>query len=120
MQSATLPGNAKHRWPRGQKFVLSAAGEAADQLHRETINGCRGSGRSSLDAALLAWATPLGVKPTDGVLLGQLRGQRRGFNELASALETSGIEAAEVKAAVERLVAAGLVEPAPVAVASVT
>jgi hypothetical protein len=119
MEPDTITGNAKHRWPRGQKFVLSAAGEAADLLHRETINGCRGSGRSSLDAALLAWAGPLGVKPTDGVLLGQLRGQRRGFNELASALETSGIEAAEVKAAVERLVAAGLVEPAPVAMASV-
>jgi len=115
MQSETLPGAAKHRWPRGQKFMLSAAGQLADQLHRETVNGSRGSGRSSLDAALAAWAAPLGVKPTDGVLLGELRGQRRGFNDLASSLETSGIEAAEVKAAVERLVKAGLAEPAPVA-----
>jgi hypothetical protein len=120
MFSATLPGNAPRRWPRGQKFVLSAAGEVADQLHRETVNGSRASGRSSLDAALAAWAAPLGVQPTDGVLLGELRGQRRGFNDLASSLETSGIEAAEVKAAVERLVKAGLAEPAPVATPPLT
>jgi hypothetical protein len=113
MQSEPLPGSAPRRWPRGQKFVLSAAGQLADQLHRETVNGSRSSGRSSLDAALAAWAAPLGIKPTDGVLLGELRGQRRGFNELASSLETSGIEPAEVKAAVERLVTAGLAEPAP-------
>ena len=115
MQSDSIPSSAPRRWPRGQKFVLSVAGEAAHLLHRETVNGSRGSGRSSLDAALAAWAAPFGVKPTDGVLLGELRGQRRGFNDLASALETSGIEPAEVKAAVERLVTAGLAEPAPLA-----
>jgi hypothetical protein len=106
---------ARRRWPRGQKFSLSAAGEAADQLHRDTVNGARSSGRSSLDAALAAWAAPFGVQPGDGLLLSELRGQRRGLNDLVEALETSGIEPSEVKSSIDRLVQAGLAEPAPVA-----
>ena len=76
--------DAPRRWPRGQKFTLSAAGEAADRLHRDTVNGARGSGRATLDAALAAWAAPLGVQPGDGLLLSELRGQRRGLNELVA------------------------------------
>jgi len=111
MQTGNPTIGAPRRWPRGQKFILSAAGEVADQLHRETVNGSRSSGRSSLDAALLAWAAPFGVRPGDGLLLSELRGQQRGLNDLVLALETSGIEPADVKASVDRLVHAGLAEP---------
>jgi hypothetical protein len=102
---------ALRRWPRGQKFSLSAAGQVADQLHRETVNGSRGSGRTALDAALAAWAAPFGVQPGDGLLLSELRGQRRGLNDLVRAMESSGIEPAEVKSSIDRLVKAGLAEP---------
>jgi hypothetical protein len=111
MQIDNLTVGAKRRWPRGQKFMLSAAGEAADLLHRETVNGSRSSGRSSLDAALAAWAAPYGVQPGDGLLLSELRGQRRGLGELIEAMESSGIEPADVKASIDRLVGAGLAEP---------
>ena len=111
MQTDEQPTGARRRWPRGQKFKLSTAGEAADQLHRDTVTGARSSGRSSLDAALAAWAAPFGVQPGDGLLLSELRGQRRGLGELVQALEPSGIEAGDVKAAVDRLVQAGLAEP---------
>jgi hypothetical protein len=111
MQTDHLTIGAKRRWPRGQKFMLSAAGEAADQLHRDTVNGSRSSGRSSLDAALAAWAAPFGVQPGDGLLLSELRGQRRGLAELVQAMESSGIEPADVKASIDRLVQAGLAEP---------
>ena len=103
------------RWPRGQKFTLSVAGEAAELAHREAVNGARSSGRATLQAALAAWAAPLAVHGGDGVLLVELRGQKKGLNELARALEDTGIEAAEVKAAVDRLVLAGLAEPVPLA-----
>jgi hypothetical protein len=102
---------ALRRWPRGQKFTLSETGVAADLLHREAVNGVRGSGRPALEAALEAWAGPLGVHPGDGLLLTELRGQRRGINDLAGALEAAGIEPAEVKAGLDRLVTAGLAEP---------
>jgi hypothetical protein len=103
------------RWPRGQKFTLSAAGEAAELAHRDVVNGARSSGRAGLKAALDAWAGPLTVQAGDGVYLVELRGQKKGLNDLARALEDTGIEAAEVKAAVDRLVLAGLAQPVPLA-----
>jgi hypothetical protein len=113
MLTEDVTSDTRRRWPRGQKFRLSAAGEAADQLHRDTVNGARRSGRTSLDAALAGWAAPFGVQPGDGLLLSELRGQRRGVNELVLAMESSGIEPGEVKAALDRLVKAGLAEPVP-------
>jgi hypothetical protein len=115
MPSGLLTTDAARRWPRGQKFTLSAAGEAADRLHRDAVNGARSSGRATLDAALTAWAAPLGVQPGDGLLLSELRGQRRGLNDLVRAMESSGIEPAEVRSSIDRLVKAGLVEPVTVA-----
>ena len=116
MQQDALPTPAvPRRWPRGQKFTLSAVGLTAEVAHREVVNGARSSGRPALQAALAAWATPLKLSPGDGVLLGELRGQKKGLNELSRALEDTGIEATEVKAAVDRLVLAGLAEPVPLA-----
>jgi hypothetical protein len=103
------------RWPRGQKFTPSAAGIAADDAYRSAVAEARGVGRTALDTALAAWAGPLGVKAGDGVVLGELRRKPQGLSELARALEECGIEAAEVRAAVDRLVDAGLVEPVPLA-----
>lgn len=111
MPTATSITSEPRRWPRGQKFILSPAGEAADRLHREVVNGSRSSGRTTLDAALAAWATPFGLQAGDGLLLSELRGQRRSLADLVEALESSGIEPAEVRSAVDRLVRAGLAEP---------
>ena len=77
----------------------------------EGVSGRRALGRATLDAALAAWAAPFGVQPGDGLLLTELRGHRRGLNDLVAALESSGIEPAEVRSAVDRLVRAGLAEP---------
>jgi hypothetical protein len=111
MQTVNLAIGVPRRWPRGQKFSLSAAGQVADQLHRDTVNGSRGSGRTTLDASLVAWAAPYGLQPGDGLLLSELRGQRRSLNELVEAMQSSGIEPAEVKSSLDRLVKAGLAEP---------
>jgi hypothetical protein len=103
------------RWPRGQKFTLSAAGAAAEEAYRAAVAAARASGRAALDAALLAWAAPLGVQPGDGVVLSELRAARRGIGELSRALEEAGIAPDEVRAAIERLVASGAVTPVPLA-----
>lgn len=116
MDAGTAPlKTTPKRWPRGQKFTLSSAGEAAELAHREAVNQARSSGRAALQAALAAWATPLAVQAGDGVLLGELRGQKRGLNDLTRALEATGIEPAELKSAVDRLVVAGLAQPVPLA-----
>jgi len=103
------------RWPRGQKFTLSPEGAGAREAYQVVVLAARAAGRAALDAALASWATPRAIAPGDGVVLGELGGKPRGLNDLADALEECGIEVAEVRSAVDRLVAAGLVSPVPLA-----
>ncbi len=101
------------RWPRGQKFALSAVGTEARDAYRAAVLGARASGRAALDSALAAWATPRRVAPVDGAILAELGGKRLGIGALCEALETTGIAPDEVRAAIGRLVEAGIVEPLP-------
>ena len=73
----------------------------------------RSSGRTLLDGALAAWAEPRGVAPKDGVVLGELRSGRNGMADLFRELESSGFAPDDVRAAIERLVAAALLAPVP-------
>jgi hypothetical protein len=106
------------RWPRGQKFVLSERGAAAEGAYREAVHAARAQGRAALDAAQRAWAVPLQVDPIDGVVLEELRGGKRNIADIARALEDCGTSAAEVKSTIDRLTDAGLVEPVPAAIAA--
>jgi hypothetical protein len=103
------------RWPRGQKFTLSAMGVQAEEAYRGAVLEARAVSRSALDAALAAWAAPRQVASGDGVILGELRAKPRGLQDLARALEDAGTSAAEVRASVDRLFKAGLLEPVPLA-----
>ena len=103
------------RWPRGQKFTLSLAGREAHEEHRNAVLSARGLSRSALDAALAAWAAPRQVEPGDGVLLGEMLDCPRGLPDLTRAFEGAGTSASEVRAAVARLVTAGLVDLVPTA-----
>lgn len=107
-----LPNGAK-RWPRGQKFALSPTGAAAQDAYHAAVVGARSSGRTALEAALAAWATPRGVAPGDGAILAELAGKRLGIGALCESLEATGIAPEEVRAGIGRLVAAGIVEPLP-------
>ncbi len=108
------PPDGRKRWPRGQKFTLSAAGAEAEEAYRSAVLGARASGRTALESALTAWANPRRVAPGDGVILAELSGKRVGLTRLCEALETTGIVPDEVRAAVGRLVDAGIVEPVPI------
>jgi hypothetical protein len=109
------PSAGPRRWPRGQKFALTPAGETADAGYRDAVALARASGRSALESALTAWATPLGLRPGDGVVLAELRNGRLGVPDLCSRLEPADIAPDEVRAALHRLVDAGLVEAIPLA-----
>jgi hypothetical protein len=111
----SLKSRGGKRWPRGQKFALSAAGVSAEAAHREIVAAARSSGRSALDAAQRTWAEPLGILPADGVVLSELRAGKRSIADLAKTLDDCGVSAADVKSAVDRLTDALLVEPVPVA-----
>lgn len=107
--------NEPKRWPRGQKFALSPEGTDAEAAYRDVVQESRASGRAALDAALAAWAGPRRVTPADGIVLAELRGKRLGVPDLVRELETAGIAADEVRASLERLVAAGVVAAIPLA-----
>jgi hypothetical protein len=108
------------RWPRAQKFRLSSRGADAEASYREIIVAARAvEGRTSYDAARAAWAGSLpSVQPNDGSYLVELQSGPRTLHELALALDACGATREEVKAAIERLADAGMVEaiPAPVVV----
>jgi hypothetical protein len=105
------PSTDLKRWPRGQKFSVSLSGAAAEEAYRAAVLGARSSGRASLDAALAAWAAPLGVAPADGIILAELAGKRLGVSALCEALEAAGIAPSDVRAGIGRLVTAGIIEP---------
>lgn len=109
------PSNSRKKWPRGQKFTLSAAGADAEEAYRRAVLGARASGRVALESALAAWATPRRVAPGDGVILAELSGKRVGLTHLYEALETTGIVPEEVRDAIGRLVDAGIVDAVPLA-----
>ena len=117
MLESLKPRSGK-RWPRGQKFVMSPTGTAAEASYREAIQAARAQGRPALEGAQRAWAAPLGVEPADGVVLGELRAGRRSIADVARALEDCGTSPAEVKLAVDRLTEVGLVEPVPATAAA--
>lgn len=102
------------RWPRGQKFQLSPRGAEAENSYRTAIAAARGmAGRAALESQQRAWAEPLGIDPTDGLVLTELSQGQRSLSDLARNLETCGVGTAEVKASVDRLVGAGIAEPIP-------
>lgn len=96
------------KWPRSQKFRLSAKGTEAGERYRETAHA--GAGRGAFDAARQAWASELKLDPGDGAFLGELIAGAQTIDQLARALETCGTTRQEAHAAVDRLAAAGLLE----------
>jgi hypothetical protein len=114
----TLKSRGGKRWPRGQKFGLSDRGIEAESAYRDAVAAARSSGRSALEQAQQQWAAPLGVQPQDGVILAQIRAGRRSIAEVARSLEDCGTTAADVKAAIDRLTDALLVDASPVAAAA--
>ena len=104
---------APKRWPRGQKFSLTEIGSTAEEAYRTAVTESRASGRAVLDGALAAWAEPRGVTPKDGIVLAELRSGKAGVPQLVKELEPAGFAPDDVRAAIERLVQAAMVEPLP-------
>ncbi len=104
------------RWPRGQRFQLTPAGIEAEAAHADAIREARAQGRTALEGAQRRWAEPRGLVPADGVVLAQLKPGRRSLTELTEALVDCGLDKAEIKASLDRLVERTLAEPLPVQV----
>lgn len=100
------------KWPRGQRFRLTPKGQTAESAYKEAIGvGRRGDGTSSLELMQAAWAQSHGIEPGDGLFITELGQGERTLAELAEGLESCGTSLPQVKAAIERLIESGIVEP---------
>jgi len=104
----------KVRFGRAQKFRLSARGTEAVTAYSAAIEGAKsGTGRAQFDAARQAWSAPRGLTPEDGLYLVEFQAEEKTVAEAARSLEGCGTHPKELKAAVERLLACGMLEPVP-------
>ena len=100
------------KWPKGQRFQLSAAGREAGAQYRATITASRvEGGRASYDAANAEWAARLKVEAADHLYFGELQKAPRTIDEMVASLEGCGPVRADVKTAIDRLVKLQLLEP---------
>jgi hypothetical protein len=106
----------KVRFGRGQKFRLSSKGNEAVSAYTLMVEKARGgSGRAQFDAARGDWSGPRGLSSEDGLYLVEFGVGERTISELTRNLEDCA-SAKEIKAAVERLLECGMLEPVSVPV----
>jgi hypothetical protein len=99
------------KWSRAQRFRLTPAGREAAQGYRQDIVASRvEAGRKSFDTARGEWAARLGLEPADGLYLAELLEAPRTIPEIAASLDGCGPQRSDVRAAIERLVQARMME----------
>lgn len=109
----------KVRFGRGQKFRLSSKGNEAVAAYTLMVEKAReGSGRAQFDAARGDWSGPRGLSSEDGLFLVEFGVGDRTISEVVRNLEDCA-SPKEVKAAIERLLECGMLEPVPAPVAPV-
>ncbi|REG37749.1 hypothetical protein ATI61_101736 [Archangium gephyra] len=107
----------KVRFGRGQKFRLSQKGNEAVSAYTLMVEKARGgSGRAQFDAARGDWSGPRGLSSEDGLYLVEFGVGERTISEVTRNLEDCA-SPKEVKAAIERLLECGMIEPVAVPVA---
>lgn len=101
------------RWPPRQRIHLTPEGKTAQAAYQQLVRQARESNLSiaALEASLVEWAGALGIRASDGVLLDELGDRTPSVNELARAVEACGQRGPEVKAGVDRLYGAALIQP---------
>lgn len=108
------------RFGRAQKFRLSMKGNEAVSAYTLLVEKSRaGMGRAQFDAARSEWSTPRGITSEDGLYLVEFGTGDRTVTEVTRNLEDCA-SSREVKAAVERLLDCGMLEPVPAAPPPVT
>jgi hypothetical protein len=101
------------RWPPRQRVQVSETGKAAVEAYQALVVSARSAGQvpGALEASLATWASERGIRPADGVLLEELTKGKLTVSDLARAVEDCGLRASDVKAGIDRLYGAALVEP---------
>ncbi|HZH74591.1 MAG TPA: hypothetical protein VEY88_01080 [Archangium sp.] len=105
----------RQRFGRSQKFRLTTKGNEAVSAYTLMLEKSRsgsGWGRAPFDAARDAWSGPRGLTSEDGLFLVEFGVGDRTLPEATRSLEDCATTK-EVKAALERLLTLGMIEPVP-------
>ncbi|MCY1077955.1 hypothetical protein [Archangium lansingense] len=106
-----IENSEKVRFGRGQKFRLSTKGNEAVSAYTLLVERSRaGMGRAQFDAARGEWSGPRGLTSEDGLFLVEFGVGERTISEVTRNLDDCA-SPREVKAAVERLLECGMLEP---------
>ncbi len=101
------------RWPRSQRFTLSARGVEAEASYRDLIVASRAQdGRASFDEARARWAGNYKLEADDGLYLAEVRDGPINLPHIITALESCGKRRPDAISALERLVDAGFISTA--------
>jgi hypothetical protein len=101
------------RFGRAQKFRLASKGTEAVEAYTVMVEKARaGEGRAQFDAARAAWSAPRGLTPEDGLYLMDFSQGERTITDAVRSLDSCATPK-EVKAAIERLLECGMLEPVP-------
>jgi hypothetical protein len=92
---------------------MTEAGSRAAVRYREMMSAAQQTtdARTALDQAKREWSGDLGVRPGDGILLEDMAGGAVSLAELQPTLEACDLSLREARGVIDRLVAAGLIEP---------
>jgi hypothetical protein len=99
-------------WKPRHRFRTTEAGIAAAARYREMMSTAQRAqdARVALDQAKQEWATSLGVRSGDGILLEDLAGGAGSLADLQPTLEACNLTLREARGVLDRLIAAGLIE----------
>lgn len=98
------------RWPRTQRFALSAYGRTVTAAYLSSIAAVASPrGRGAFQAACSAWAELFELRPEDGMYLAEVHSKSLTLAELGEALAICSQSRDDVSRCVHRLFQAGLV-----------
>src|SRR6185369_12505835 len=96
-------------WKPRHRFRTTDAGRRAASRYREMMSAAQQAddARSALERAKQEWATSLGVRPGDGILLEEMAGGAASLAELQPTLEACDLSLRDARGVLDRLVAGG-------------
>jgi hypothetical protein len=100
-------------WKPRHRFRVTATGEQAARQYREAMAAAQQDGdiRAALERAKQEWATRLMLRPGDGILIDEMAAGATSLTDLQPTLEACDLSLRDARGVLDRLVAAGLIEP---------
>lgn len=99
-------------WKPRHRFTVTLLGHEAHQRYREVVRTAQNGSdpRTQLDQAKQVWADELKLRANDVIVLEELAVGAACLTDMTPALESVGLQLRDARGALDRLIAAGLIE----------